>query len=459
MKEKESSKESTTEMIDRQSDVAHVMDCVMEADCCSVVGVSNIGKSILMRALSLPVMYEKYLGATADHYMFVYVDFNLTSQMTEQGFYEVILRNVLETLEARQGDDELESILQQAYQTVITPSSPFLVPLAFEDSLEAITDHHPGMLVFLFDEFDEVFAEIESRVFVRLRALKDRYWSQLCYVTATGHPLSEIRRERQVGEFCELFAAHTHHLAPLTKDDARTLVQRWAAESDVKFTEQDVRFVLECAGGHPALVHATSRVLAEAKEEAILRPAGAGYERVREQLDSDANVRLECAKLWNDLSVQEQETLILLLSGQDFTSGLDSLAEKGMVRGPTGDVQVFAGLFAGFVRRQRLVRRRGPRGIRIDVEAGDVWVDGELAPMLTELEYKLLLLLYGNLDKICDKYKIVESVWGESYIDEVDDARIEKLVSRLRHKIEPDPDEPRYLITVRGRGYKLVSPE
>ena len=459
MKEKEASKESTTEMIDRESDVAYVMDCVVEADCCSVVGVSNIGKSILMRSLSLPVVYEKYLGATADHYMFVYVDFNLTSQMTEQGFYEVILRNVLETLETRQGDDELESILQQAYQTVIAPSSPFLVPLAFEDSLEAITDHHPGMLVFLFDEFDEVFAEIEPRVFVRLRALKDRYWSQLCYVTATGHPLSEIRRERQVGEFCELFAAHTHHLAPFAKDDARTLVQRWAAESDVKFTEQDVHFVLECAGGHPALLHATSRVLDEAKEEAILRPAGAGYERVREQLDSDANVRLECAKLWNDLSVQEQETLILLLSGQDFTSGLDSLAEKGMVRAPTGDVQVFAGLFAGFVRRQRLVRRRGPRGIRIDVEAGDVWVDAELAPMLTELEYKLLLLLYGNLDKICDKYKIVESVWGESYIDEVDDARIEKLVSRLRHKIEPDPDEPRYLITVRGRGYKLVSPE
>jgi len=87
------------------------------------------------------------------------------------------------------------------------------------------------------------------------------------------------------------------------------------------------------------------------------------------------------------------------------------------------------------------------------------WVDGELAPTLTELEYKLLLLLYGNLEKICDKYKIVESVWGEDYIDEVDDARIEKLVSRLRHKIEPNPDEPRYLITVRGRGYKLASPD
>jgi DNA-binding response OmpR family regulator len=77
---------------------------------------------------------------------------------------------------------------------------------------------------------------------------------------------------------------------------------------------------------------------------------------------------------------------------------------------------------------------------------------------LTGLEYRLLLLLYGNINKICDKYKIVEAVWSEAYIDEVDDARIEKLVSRLRQKIEPNPDEPRYLITVRGRGYRLASP-
>jgi two-component system response regulator RegX3 len=38
----------------------------------------------------------------------------------------------------------------------------------------------------------------------------------------------------------------------------------------------------------------------------------------------------------------------------------------------------------------------------------------------------------------------------------VDDARIEKLVSRLRQKIEPDAANPKYLITMRGRGYKLL---
>ncbi len=85
-----------------------------------------------------------------------------------------------------------------------------------------------------------------------------------------------------------------------------------------------------------------------------------------------------------------------------------------------------------------------------------MWVNGVKLPALTNLEYRLLLLLYGNMGKIVDKYQVVEAVWGEDYIDEVDDARIEKLISRLRQKIEPDPANPKYLFTVRGRGYKLT---
>jgi hypothetical protein len=463
--------ESAVSVIDRENDISYIIGCVTEAECCSLVGVSNIGKSALLRSLSLPEVHKVHLGASADNYMFVHVDLNLASQVTEQGFYEVILRNILQVLSTRKIEQELHTAVQQSYQTVIAPDNPFLIPLAFEDSLQALCTRQPAMLIVLLDEFDDVFAQVEPRVFVRLRALKDRHWAHLCYVTATGQPLSQIRHDRQADEFCELFAAHLWHLLPLAEADAHAFVQNWATHPAVQYTEQDIAFIAECAGGHPGLLQAASHVLARAREEAMSRPLAAAHERVRERLDSDTTVRLECAKLWNDLTTPEQEALIGLLSGETATASrqesgekvaapeLVTLAEKGIVRlGATGG-QVFSTLFAGFARRQQLVRRRGPQGIRIDVESGDVWVDGKLAPLLTDLEYKLLLLLYGNLDKICDKYKIVESVWGENYIDEVDDARIEKLVSRLREKLELKPEEPKYLQTIRGRGYKLVSPE
>ena len=66
-------------------------------------------------------------------------------------------------------------------------------------------------------------------------------------------------------------------------------------------------------------------------------------------------------------------------------------------------------------------------------------------------------LLYQNSNRILDKYQIVSGVWGEEGLREVDDARIEKLVSRLRQKVEPDAANPVYITTVRGRGYRLVA--
>ena len=169
-------------------------------------------------------------------------------------------------------------------------------------------------------------------------------------------------------------------------------------------------------------------------------------------------MRLECAKLWNDLTLDEQEAIMALLDEDPGVAIPPFLLQSGVVQLDTGRPRLFADLFAGFAQRQRLVRRERPRGVRVDVESGDVWVDGQRVPALTELEFKLLLLLYGKLDKICDKYEIVQAVWGDEYIDEVDDSRIEKLVSRLRQKLEPDAVEPRYLITVRGRGYRLIAP-
>src|SRR3970282_499248 len=119
--------------------------------------------------------------------------------------------------------------------------------------------------------------------------------------------------------------------------------------------------------------------------------------------------------------------------------------------------QLFSELFAGFVRRQCAAPAQETTGVVVDEDAGEVWVDGIKVTVLTDLEYRLMRLLYQRQDRLTTKDMIVEAVWGGQYFDKVDDARIEKLVSRLRAKVEPDPARPRYLVTQRGRGYKLFS--
>ena len=136
--------------------------------------------------------------------------------------------------------------------------------------------------------------------------------------------------------------------------------------------------------------------------------------------------------------------------------GLDGVLAKHLVVANGAEHKIFSRSFDEFVGRQNVSRRPGGQALRVDPESGEVWVSGVKLPTLTNLEYRLLLLLYGKHGQDRDKYEVVEAVWGEDYIDDVDDARIEKLISRLRQKIEPDPANPKYLFTVRGRGYKLA---
>jgi DNA-binding response OmpR family regulator len=97
-----------------------------------------------------------------------------------------------------------------------------------------------------------------------------------------------------------------------------------------------------------------------------------------------------------------------------------------------------------------------PGGVlRLDDE-GVVWIGDHRIPLVGQ-ELDLLRCLYEQKGKPVNRKTIVESVFKEQYSpgDEQMESRINSLVKRLRDKIEPNPDRPRYLLTTRGGGYHL----
>ena len=457
-------KRKSTQPLLRQAELAYVFSCVRDARSCAVIGLSNVGKSWLLRTVCRKSIQKDFLGPQADSFIFVYIDCNLMLELSEQGFYEAVLRATRDVLTQDGVDETLLTQMEAYYQGVVDSSHPFRVPLSFNEAIIALGEGLQRRIVFLFDEFDEPFAALDGRVFLNLRALRDRYGAGLCYVTATERPLNQVRSEAAVSEFSELFAGRTHWLGRLEPDDSARLVEAQAAAEGATLETDQVAFVLKQAGGHLGLLQAVTQVLLRVEVGAPQDLRQQGFVLARSALDSDPIVHAECAKLWDQQDEGEQEALMRLVTlGADKVneSRVRSLRRKGILLPAQTDGEtprIFGQVFERFTRRQRLIRDGAVQGVLVDVDAGEAWVDGVQAPTLTDLEYRLLLLLYGRLDKVCDKYQIVEAVWGESYIDKVDDARIEKLVSRLRAKLERDPSDPRYLITVRGRGYKLISP-
>jgi pSer/pThr/pTyr-binding forkhead associated (FHA) protein len=101
------------------------------------------------------------------------------------------------------------------------------------------------------------------------------------------------------------------------------------------------------------------------------------------------------------------------------------------------------------------VLRASQEDVRVDSQAKTVYIQGDLLkPPLTVKEFQLLELLYNRKEQVVSKDEIARKVWDYEVFDY---NAIDALVYRVRQRIEPNPNKPRYLLTQRGFGYKLVT--
>jgi two-component system response regulator RegX3 len=96
------------------------------------------------------------------------------------------------------------------------------------------------------------------------------------------------------------------------------------------------------------------------------------------------------------------------------------------------------------------VLESGP--VRMDVDRHVVSVNSDVVPMPLK-EFELLEFLLRNAGRVLTRGQLIDRIWGSDYVG--DTKTLDVHVKRLRAKIEPQPSEPRHLLTVRGLGYKF----
>lgn len=92
------------------------------------------------------------------------------------------------------------------------------------------------------------------------------------------------------------------------------------------------------------------------------------------------------------------------------------------------------------------------KGMVID-KANRIVIINDTVVELTGKEFDLLFFLATNKGRVFTKKQIYTQVWEEEYA--FDDSNIMSFISKLRKKIEPSPDRPFYILTVRGVGYRF----
>jgi len=90
--------------------------------------------------------------------------------------------------------------------------------------------------------------------------------------------------------------------------------------------------------------------------------------------------------------------------------------------------------------------------VRMDVDRHVVTVDGKPVQLPLK-EFELLELLLRNAGRVLTRGQLIDRIWGVDYVG--DTKTLDVHVKRLRSKVEPVPSNPRYIVTVRGLGYKF----
>jgi AAA+ ATPase superfamily predicted ATPase len=233
----------------------------------SIVGERRIGKTSLLKYLALPQTQAKF-GLDAEKYTFVYQDFQLLDENTvPTRFWKRVLRAIKRAVQSQEAIiDEIEQALKD--EAIDNYTLDDIFTLIDEDDL---------YIVLLLDEFENVTRNqhFDNDFFGGLRSLAIHH--NLALITSSRQSLVELTHSEEVrsSPFFNIFA--TISLRAFSEEDATELIDRYLANTEVKFLISELNVIFAVAGYHPHFLQMACYHLFAAYGKDIDGPARCRY--------------------------------------------------------------------------------------------------------------------------------------------------------------------------------------
>lgn len=408
-----------------------------------IIGIPGVGKSNVMRLLPYNKnLRELHLGEDESRWHFVYMDF---SEMRGRTFFELIkfiFISLSYSLGERDFTDE-QAQVNKNLKEALEFNDELILFQGLKKSVDALAIESKLYIVFLFDRFEDYIPNIDAKFFLNLKVLRNRVKYNFLAVFAGARPIEDILEPALFGEFHEFVVGNSVFL-PIKDEGGLKFRFDYLEKITGKKAEGQMREEIEkITAGHGKL--------AKLSYEAVLSEGK--VKNLEELLLSKRQIRGALFEIWNFLTPEEQKQVKKgaaqkgsALAGED-DSFLEEvgLLNKGKISIP---------LFTAYLNSQA---PQSAQKLTYDAERNEI-TKGEdnLSDKLTPSEFKLLKFLMLNGDRVAEKDEIITAVWSDSKSQEgVSDQALDQIIYRLRKKIEDDPNNPKFLQTVKGRGYKF----
>lgn len=467
--------------------------------CCALIGETFIGKTTLLRHLTETSDTTIVDDTGKTHELtWVYldcslsidaIDIELSDYLAAQFWWQLYLetRNRLgatlspDFTEPKMytGKGDLTNYVNYAYEV--------------KTNVEGLIRGQNHPIVFVFDNF-EVVARLHPRNSEWLRSLVR---SNCAYIAASRHLLYLLYQLYQYNQgswaspspLYNLFSDPIYlGLMEESELDAYLLQAcEIARGQDSSWEQHDIDFIKFFCGRHPELIrigcshlfklHQRSGYNGDAKADVIERNF------IEESIFN--NARTLCNHLWNSLTDPElrdeppiegvskeelarrlfpHQKVLLDIAKELSPSDKDKkilfdLEQRGLIERADGKWCVFAEVMRQFVLAKEAMYTQGlsaeekSQSSTFSLTPGEPIVTRQReVASFTYLEGKVYDYLKSHVGEVCNRDDIKRAVWPK---DPPTNTALQKIIERVRDKIEPDVNNPRYLIAIRGLGYML----
>lgn len=432
----------------RSAEIKKIISFIKEGNSCQVVSIPGVGRSNLLGLLAYNrSVRTRHFGENQKNFHFVLLNFSEVRRRPLIEANKFIFLGILDSLRERGMKKDYEKI-NKIFKESIEFNDELVLFQGLKKTIDYFAIEKNLTLILLFDRFEEYIPMLTPEFFANLRVLRNRAKYHFSIIFSLNRPLEELIEPTLFADFFEYVAGRIIYLPVADKVGLSFRISYLEKITDKKLDKKILERVLKLTNGHGRL---TILFL-----EALLSLEKIIPEDNSQLLDyffTKRPVRSSFLAVWNSLTPSEQQFFIDNDQEPIYLEYV-GLANNGKITIPA---------FKEFIEKEILtstaLKNNQDAQVILDESSNEI-KKGEvlISDRLTSSEFKLLKFLLKNEGKILEKEEIINAVWGEQKTTlGVTDQALDQLIFRLRKKIENNPNQPRHILTIKGRGFKIIS--
>lgn len=416
----------------RENDARRLGEHIRHGHSVDLVGMKKVGISNFLRFF----LYHKnivntYINGNGQKHIFISVDLNDLIEREIFPFWILTFKRIVDQTENLPLEAKTKKLISRLFLDSIQSGDTFLTLDGIRKALKEVSKLGITPTIF-FIRFDRLKDAVTPEFFNNLLGLREATAHKLSYVFTSFRTLNELAPEVFKKEALSVFS-QSMYVKPAENKDILTIFNTFKDRYQLAIKDETRDGILSLSGGHVQYLQLSLIILKE-----MLQGSEDDRLNIEDLILRDERISLQSEELWESLTEFERELLLKILKKEeikeeDKTRG-KYLWETGFML--EGKESVFSPIFENFL-------------------AGKKSLQTSNSLDFTKKENLIFNYLKENLENLCDRDKIIETVWPEYEELGVSDWAVDRLIARVRTKLK-NQKSPYEIITIKTRGYKLV---